>query len=202
MTAKLKVTEFEQPTSFEFSPENLKEAKKQMSKYPADRQASSVKALLYLVQKQHGWIPRVGMDYVAGILDMPKIRVYEVATFYNMFNLQPVGKYLLQVCRTTPCWLRGSDKVTDACKKKLGIGIGETTTDGMFSLVEVECLGACVNAPVIQVNDDYMEDLNEAGVEKVIDELKSGKSLKAWSARGRVDSSPEDEVTTLKQYKK
>ena len=195
--------EFEQPASFEFSPENLKEAEKQMSKYPEGRKASAVKALLYLVQKQNdGWIPKVAMDYIAGLLGMPKVRVYEVATFYNMFNLQPVGKYMLQVCRTTPCWLRGSDTVTDVCKKKLGIDVGETTKDGMFTLVEVECLGACVNAPVIQVNNDYVEDLDAAGVEKLIDEIKAGKPVKAWSARGRQGAAPEGEPTTLKEYYK
>jgi len=203
MSAKLKPTEFKQPDSFEFTPENLKEAKKQMSKYPAGRQASAVKAMLYLAQNQcGGWIPKVAMDYIASMLQMSPIKVYEVASFYNMFNLQPIGKHLLQVCRTTPCWLRGSDAVTDACKKKLGIDIGETTADGMFTLVEVECLGACVNAPVVQVNNDYVEDLDAASAEQMIDDLRAGKPVRAYSARDRHQACPEGGATTLKEFEK
>jgi NADH-quinone oxidoreductase subunit E len=114
----------------------------------------------------HGWLPKVAIEYVAKLLDLPFIRAYEVATFYTMFNLEPVGKYHIQVCTTTPCWLRGSDEIVSACSKRLGIDLGQTTDDKKFSLTEVECVGACVNAPVIQINDDYFEDLTK---EKIID---------------------------------
>src|SRR2546421_4014610 len=154
---------FEQPKSFEFSPENLDRAKAHIAKSPPGRQASAVLPLLYIAQEQHGgWLPRAAMDHVAAVLEMAPIRVYEVATFYTMLNLRPVGRYLLQACTTTPCWLRGSDEVVAACEKKLGIGIGGTTEDGMFTLVEVECVGACVNAPILQINDDFYEDLDAA----------------------------------------
>src|SRR5882672_1723408 len=145
----------QQPTSFEFTPEYLDRAKWFIAKYPPGREASAVLPLLDLAQRQHGgWLPRVAMDYVAGLLDMPPIRVYEVATFYTMFNLQPVGKWLFQICTTTPCQLRNSDDVVKTCESKLGVRMGESTADGQFTLREVECLGCCVNAPVIQVNDD------------------------------------------------
>ena len=136
--------------------------------------------LLDLAQRQiGGWLPRAAMDYVAEMLGMPRIRVYEVATFYTMFNLSPVGRHLLQVCTTTPCWLRGSDEVVGACERKLGIGIGRTTADGMFTLVEVECLGACVNAPIIQVNDDFYEDLDGPTTEALLDALTRGRDAAA-----------------------
>ena len=133
-----------QPANFAFTAENKAEADRVIAKYPAGRQASAVLPLLYIAQKQEGWVPRAAMDHIAEMLDMAPIRVYEVATFYTMFHLQPVGKYHLQVCRTTPCWLRGADQMTETCKKKLGIGLKETTKDGLFSLIEVECLGGCV----------------------------------------------------------
>ena len=133
-----------QPANFAFTAENQAEADRVIAKYPAGRQASAVLPLLYIAQKQEGWVPRAAMDHIAEMLDMAPIRVYEVATFYTMFHLQPVGKYHLQVCRTTPCWLRGADQMTETCKKKLGIGLKETTKDGLFSLIEVECLGGCV----------------------------------------------------------
>jgi len=136
-------TVVEQPASFEFTPDNLARAKAHIAKYPPGRQASAVLPLLDLAQRQHGgWLPQAAMDRVAEILEMAPIRVYEVATFYTMLNLRPVGRYLLQACTTTPCWLRGSDEVVRACCNKLGIGIGDTTPDGLFTLVEVECLGA------------------------------------------------------------
>jgi len=135
---------------------------------------------------------------VAGMLDMAPIRVYEVATFYSMFNLQPVGAWFFQVCTTTPCWLRGSDKVVEACQRKLGIGIGETTPDGKFTLKEVECLGACVNAPIIQVNDDFYEDLDGPSTEKLIDELAAGRVPPRGSAIGRQKSAPEGGPQVLK----
>jgi NADH-quinone oxidoreductase E subunit len=154
--------------------------------------------LLYLVQRQMGgWVPRVAMDYVAGLLDMAPIRVYEVATFYTMFNLRPVGRYLMQVCTTTPCWLRGSDDVVAACEKKLGVGIGGTSADGLFTLVEVECLGACVNAPILQVNDDFYEDLDGPATEALIDALRAGSPPAPGSVIGRHGSSPVGGKTTL-----
>ena len=154
--------------------------------------------LLDLAQRQHdNWLPRAAMDVVADMLGMPRIRVYEVATFYTMFNLKPVGRHFFQICTTTPCWLRGSDEVVHACERKLGIGIGETTPDGQFTLIEVECLGACVNAPIIQVNDDFYEDLDGAATERLIDALKRGEAPKPGSVKGRQTSAPEGGPTTL-----
>lgn len=188
-----------QPTSFAFTPENLKKAQAHIAKYPAGRQASAVLPLLDLAQRQHdNWLPRAAMDTVADMLGMPRIRVYEVATFYTMFNLKPVGKHFFQICTTTPCWLRGSDDVVAACKKKLGIGIGETTADGKFTLREVECLGACVNAPIIQVNDDFYEDLDGRSTEALIDALARGEKPPMGSVKKRQTSAPEGGATTLK----
>lgn len=181
-----------QPASFAFTPENLKRAEKILGRYPADRKASAVLALLDLAQRQSGgWLPQAAMDYVAEFLEMAPIRVYEVATFYTMFNLKPVGKFHIQVCRTTPCWLRGSDDLTRACQKKLGIGLHERTEDGLFSLIEVECLGACVNAPMVQINDDYYEDLTPERLEAVIDALARGEKPPIGSQTGRQGSAPE-----------
>ena len=181
-----------QPASFTFTAENLERAKKIIAKYPPGRQARAVLALLDLAQRQHGgWLPRVAMDHVAGILDMAPIRVYEVATFYTMFNLQPVGRYHLQVCRTTPCWLRGADELTETCKRKLGIGLKGRTADGKFSLIEVECLGGCVNAPVVQINDDFYEDLDPKKLEALLDALARGEKPKMGSQIGRQGSAPE-----------
>ena len=181
-----------QPANFAFTPENLERAKRAMAKYPPGRQASAVLALLDLAQRQHGgWLPRAAMDHVAGILDMAPIRVYEVATFYTMFNLKPVGRYHLQVCRTTPCWLRGADELTETCKRKLGIGLKGRTADGKFSLIEVECLGACVNAPVVQINDDFYEDLDPKKLEAILDALARGEKPKMGSQIGRQGSAPE-----------
>jgi NADH-quinone oxidoreductase E subunit len=181
-----------QPASFAFTPQNLERAKWHMAKYPPGRQASAVLALLDLAQRQSGgWLPRPAMDHVAGILDMAPIRVYEVATFYTMFNLQPAGKYHLQVCRTTPCWLRGADDLTEACKRKLGIGLKGRTADGKFSLIEVECVGACVNAPVVQINDDLYEDLDVKKLEALLDALARGEKPKMGSQIGRQGSAPE-----------
>jgi len=190
---------FEQPASFAFTPENMTKAKAYIAKYPPGRQASAVLWLLYLAQEQHdNWVPRAAMDHIAEILEMPAIRVYEVASFYTMFNLRPVGRHFLQVCTTTPCWLRGSDEVVAACKKKLGIGIGETTPDGKFTLFEVECLGACVNAPIIQVNNgDFYEDLDGPATEKLIDTLARGEKPRAGSVKRRRGSMPEGGATTL-----
>jgi NADH-quinone oxidoreductase E subunit len=189
---------FEQPASFEFTSENLEKARHHIAKYPHGRQASAVLPLLDLAQRQHGnWLPRAAMDKVAQILDMAPIRVYEVATFYTMFNLRPVGRWFLQACTTTPCWLRGSDDVVAACWKKLGIEVGESTADGQFTLVEVECLGACVNAPILQVNDDFYEDLDGASTEVLLDALSAGKPPPIGSVIGRQGSMPVTGATTL-----
>src|SRR4051794_26621272 len=189
---------FTQPESFEFTAENLERAQWYIAKYPPGRQQSAVLPLLHLAQRQHdGWLPRAAMDYVAGLLGMAPIRVYEVATFYTMFNLRPVGRYLLQVCTTTPCWLRGSDAVVAACEKKLGIGIGGKTEDGLFSMIEVECLGACVNAPILQVNDDFYEDLDGPATEALIDALRAGSPPPPGSVIGRHGSAPVGGKTTL-----
>ncbi|MDE1969022.1 MAG: NADH-quinone oxidoreductase subunit NuoE [Alphaproteobacteria bacterium] len=188
-----------QPASFAFTPENLKKAQAHIAKYPPGRQASAVLPLLDLAQRQHdNWLPRAAMDTVADMLGMARIRVYEVATFYTMFNLKPVGTHFFQICTTTPCWLRGSDEVVAACKKKLGIGIGETTADGKFTLREVECLGACVNAPIIQVNDDFYEDLDGRSTEALIDALARGEKPLMGSVTKRQTSAPEGGATTLK----
>ncbi|HYL33195.1 MAG TPA: NADH-quinone oxidoreductase subunit NuoE [Stellaceae bacterium] len=188
-----------QPASFAFTPENLKKAQAHIAKYPPGRQASAVLPLLDLAQRQHdNWLPRAAMDMVADMLGMARIRVYEVATFYTMFNLKPVGKHFFQICTTTPCWLRGSDEVVAACKKKLGIDIGETTADGKFTLREVECLGACVNAPIIQVNDDFYEDLDGRSTEALIDALARGDKPPMGSVKKRQTSAPEGGLTTLK----
>jgi NADH-quinone oxidoreductase E subunit len=187
-----------QPESFEFTPENLERARAHIAKYPPSREASAVLPLLDLVQRQMGgWVPRVAMDYVAGLLGMPPIRVYEVATFYTMFQLRPVGRYLLQACTTTPCWLRGSDDVVAACEKKLGIQMGGTTEDGLFTLVEVECLGACVNAPILQVNDDFYEDLDGPATEALLDAFRAGSPPPPGSVIGRHGSAPINGKTTL-----
>lgn len=192
-----------QPTSFAFTPENLKKAQAYIAKYPAGRQASAVLPLLDLAQRQHdNWLPRAAMDTVADMLGMARIRVYEVATFYTMFNLKPVGKHFFQICTTTPCWLRGSDAIVATCKKKLGIGIGETTPDKKFTLFEVECLGACVNAPIIQVNNgDFYEDLDPQSTEKLIDALARGEKPPEGSATGRQGSAPAGGPKTLLETK-
>jgi NADH-quinone oxidoreductase E subunit len=195
-------TDVAQPTSFTFSDANLAEAKKHIAKYPKGRQASAVMPLLWLAQYQEGWVSRAAMDVIAGMLDMAPIRVYEVATFYTMYSLKPKGAHLIQVCRTTPCWLRGSDGLTDLCKKKLGIGMHETTKDGKFTLMEVECLGACVNAPMVQINDDFYEDLTPESLSKVLDELAAGRQPKIGPQVDRLNSAPEGGMTTLKDVGK
>jgi NADH-quinone oxidoreductase E subunit len=192
-----------QPAHFEFTPENLEAAKRIVAKYPPGRQASAVLPLLDLAQRQHdNWLPRAAMDYVGRMLDMAPIRVYEVATFYTMFNLKPVGKYLLQACTTTPCWLRGSDEVVAACEGKLGIHMGQTTPDGMFTLAEAECLGACVNAPVLWVNDDFYEDLDGASTERLLDALRRGETPPMGPQIERQTSAPVGGKTTLQNVKR
>lgn len=198
MSTPVGAANFEQPASFNFTPENLEQAKVHIAKYPPGRQASAVLPLLWIAQYQNGgWLPKAAMDYVAELLAMAPIRVYEVATFYTMFNLRPVGRYLLQACTTTPCWLRGSDAVVEACERKLGIGMGGSTPDGLFTLVEVECLGACVNAPILQVNDDFYEDLDGPATETLLDALREGKPPPPGSVIGRHGSEPVTGLTTL-----
>jgi len=177
---------------FEFTAENLARAKEYMARYPEGRQRSAVMPLLDLAQRQNGgWLPEGAVEAVAQILGMAPIRVLEVATFYSMYKLEPVGKHQINVCTTTPCWLRGSDDVMAACKTALGIGVGETTADGEFTLGEVECLGACVNAPVVQVDDDYYEDVDAKSVGNIIQALKRGAKLAPGSQTGRTTSAPE-----------
>jgi NADH-quinone oxidoreductase subunit E len=189
---------FEQPASFEFTPENREKAEWHIKKYPPGRQQSAVLPLLDLAQRQHGgWLPEAAMRHVGDVLGMPHIRVYEVATFYTMFNLRPVGKWFLQACTTTPCWLRGSDEVVAACEKKLGIHMGGTSADGLFTLTEVECLGACVNAPILQVNDDFYEDMDAALTGQLLDALREGKPPPIGSMNGRRNSSPQSGKTSL-----
>ncbi len=193
-------SEAAQPEAFAFTPENMERARAAIAKYPPGRQASAVLALLDLAQRQSGgWLPRAAMDEVARLLDMAPIRVYEVATFYTMFNLRPVGRHHLQLCRTTPCWLRGSEALLDTCRRKLGIDRNEVTPDGMFSLVEVECLGACVNAPVVQINDDFYEDLDPAALERILDALARGEKPTPGSQTGRLGSAPEGGPQTLRR---
>jgi NADH-quinone oxidoreductase E subunit len=187
-----------QPGSFAFTPANVKKAEAIIAKYPEGRQASAVMPLLDLAQRQHdGWLPRAAMNAVAEMLAMPPIRVYEVATFYTMYNLKPVGKFHVQVCTNLPCWLRGSDEIVKACRNTLGIGFGETTDDGMFTLSEVECLCGCVNAPLMQINDDFYEDLNSESTQSVLGQLKEGKAPKAGPQSGRKGCEPAGGLTTL-----
>ncbi|NTU76276.1 MAG: NADH-quinone oxidoreductase subunit NuoE [Alphaproteobacteria bacterium] len=167
------------PATFSFTRENLARAEAAMAKYPKGKQASAVLPLLDLAQRRSGgWLPREAMDYVAAFLAMPPARVYEVATFYSMFNLKPVGDHHIQVCRGVACHLRGADKVTEACCRKLGVPVGETTADGKFTLKEVECLGACTCGAAAQINDDYYENLTPEGMEKILDDLAAGRKPK------------------------
>jgi NADH-quinone oxidoreductase E subunit len=195
---------FEQPASFTFDAESEAEIAMIVARYPAGRQASAVIPALYIVQKQmkrttgSAWVPVKAMDAVGTRLGMPPIRVYEVATFYFMFNMKPIGTYHLQVCTTTPCWLRGSDEVTAACRKETGIkGWGETSADGMFTMTEVECLGACVNAPILQVDDDFYEDMDAGKVAELLAALRRGERPPRGSMTGRQTSAPEGGPTTL-----
>ncbi|MBW7848983.1 MAG: NADH-quinone oxidoreductase subunit NuoE [Rhodospirillales bacterium] len=190
-------TTADQPANFAFSAENVERARAIIAKYPDGRQASAVMPLLDLAQRQEGWVSRAAMDHVAEMLGMAPIRVYEVATFYTMFQLKPVGKHHVQVCTNLPCWLRGSDGVAMACRDELGIGFGETTPDGMFTLSEVECLGACVNAPMVQIGDDYYEDLDPDSTKRLLKALRNGEKPKAGSQTGRQGSAPAGGPTTL-----
>ena len=193
-----------QPTHFAFDDASEAEAGKIVLKYPPSRKASAVLPLLYLVQDQmrrqtgSAWVPRVAMDVVAARLDIPPIRVYEVATFYLMFNTNPIGRFHLQVCGTTPCWLRGSDEVTRACRDETGIkGWRQNSVDGMFTMSEVECLGACVNAPILAVDDDYYEDLDYDRTRALLQALRRGEKPQPGSTTGRITSAPDGGPTTL-----
>lgn len=189
---------FEQPASFTFTPDNMQKIEAIIAKYPEGRQASAVMPLLDLAQRQNGgWIPEAAMEEIGRILDMPRIKVFEVATFYTMYNLRPVGKHLIQCCTTTPCWLRGSADIVKAAEKKLGIKVGETTADGKFTMVDVECLGACCNAPMVQINDDFYEDLTPDSMTAILDDLSAGRKPKTGSQTGRLNSMGEKGVTTL-----
>lgn len=184
--------------SFAFTPENRAEVEAVIAKYPPGRQASAVLPLLDLAQRQTGgWLPRAAMEHIADLLDMTAIRVYEVATFYTMLNIEPVGRYHVQLCRTTPCWLRGADGLRDACREELGIEPGATTPDGLFTLTEVECLGACVNAPMVQINDHFYEDLDPARMKKVLRAFAVGTPPGPGSQTGRQTSAPASGLTTL-----
>ena len=191
-----------QPESFEFSKDNLQEVENEIKKYPNDRKASAVLALLYLVQKQHdNWIPLAAIKYVAKLLDIPYMQVYEVSTFYSMFNLSPVGKYFVQVCTTTPCMIRGSKKIVDVCKKNISKNQNELSENKLCSWVEVECLGACANAPMMQINQDYFEDLDENKTEEIIQTLLEDRLPTPGSAKNRKNTSPENGKTTLLEIK-
>jgi NADH dehydrogenase (ubiquinone) flavoprotein 2 len=198
-----------QPAAFTFK--DKKKVKEIIARYPRGRQKSAVMPLLDLAQRQTGedgakakppyggWISRAAMDEIANILDMPEVKVYEVATFYSMYNLAPVGKYLVQICGTTPCWLCGAADIIKACEKHLGIKMWETTKDGLFTLMEVECLGACVNAPMVQINDDYYEDLTPQSMKAILDALKNGKDVPVGSQVGRKGSMAQSGSTTLEE---
>ncbi len=186
-----------QPASFVFSAENDTWAKKEVAKYPPGLQASAVIALLWRGQEQEGWVTHPMVERVAEMLAMPYIRVLEVATFYTMFNLVPVGQHLVQVCTTTPCWLRGSDDVVAACKKHIANAPHTVSSDGKFSWMEVECLGACVNAPMLQIGKDFYEDLDGPSTEKILEAFRRGETPKPGPQNGRRSSEPMGGATTL-----
>lgn len=187
----------QQPEKFAFTAENTAWAENEMAKYPPGRQASAVIALLWRGQEQEGWVTKPMIEVVARLLGMAYIRVLEVATFYTMFNLAPVGRHLVQVCTTTPCWLAGSEAVVAACKKHIAPRPNTISADGAFSWMEVECLGACVNAPVMQIAKDYYEDLDERATEAILEALRRGDRPKPGSQTGRHSSEPIGGPTTL-----
>jgi len=188
----------EQPSSFEFSMDNMNIAKEILKKYPSNKKASAVMPLLFLVQKQNdNWIPLVAIKYIAKFLDMPYMKVYEVVTFYSMYNLSPVGKYFVQVCTTTPCMIRGANKIVEVCKRNISEDQNKLSKNEICSWTEVECLGACVNAPMIQINDDYFEDLDEKTAENIIQMLLNDKLPKSGSSRNRKNTAPEHKRTSL-----
>ena len=192
----------DQPDSFVFNPSSLEAANNIVAKYPKGKQQSAVMALLYIAQRQNNnWIPLAAMKYIAKFLDMPYIKVYEVATFYSMYNLSPVGKYFVQVCTTTPCMIRGAYKLVEACKEKISKNQNTLSNDGKCSWVEVECLGACVNAPMMQINEDYFEDLDKEKTLKILDKILKGEKPKPGSYRGRINNEPENNRKTLLEFK-
>ena len=198
----LKKISKDQPSDFKFNDKNLDKAQKIIKNYPEGKQQSAVMSLLYLVQKQNNnWIPLVAMKYIAKFLSMPYIKVYEVATFYTMYNLSPVGKYFFQICTTTPCMIRGAYDIVKACKEKISDKENEISKDKTCSWTEVECLGACINAPMMQINDDYYEDLNKEKTEKIINQIQSGENPKPGTYRGRKNSEPENNRKTLLNIK-
>ena len=191
-----------QPEKFEFDSNSLKAANNIIAKYPKGKQQSAVMALLYIAQRQNdNWIPLAAMKYIAKLLEMPYIKVYEVATFYSMYNLSPVGKYLVQVCTTTPCMIRGAYKLVQACKEKISENESELLSNKNCSWMEVECLGACVNAPMMQINDDYYEDLDKDKTLKILDKILKGETPKPGSYRGRINNEPENNRKTLMDLK-
>jgi len=192
----------EQPENFEFNSASLEAAKTIVKKYPEGKQQSAVMALLYIAQKQNNnWIPLVAMKYIGKFLNMPYIKVYEVATFYTMYNLAPVGEYFIQVCTTTPCMIRGAYKIVEACKEKISETENELSLNKKCSWMEVECLGACVNAPMMQINDDYYEDLDKEKTLKIIGKILNDETPKPGSYRGRVNNEPENNRKTLMDLK-
>ena len=192
----------EQPDEFEFTPDNLEKAKKIIKKYPNNKQQSAVMPLLYLAQKQNNnWIPLAAMKYIGKLLEMPYIKVYEVATFYTMYNLTPVGRHFIQVCTTTPCLIRGANKLIEACKEKISPNENELSKGKNCSWMEVECLGACVNAPMMQINDNYYEDLDKEKTLKIIDKILVGETPEPGSYRGRLNAEPENNRKTLMDMK-
>ncbi len=198
----LKKVSKDQPDKFEFNEESLSQAKKIISNYPSGKKKSAVMALLYLAQKQNNnWIPLAAMKYIAKFLNISYINVYEVATFYSMYNLSPVGKYFIQICTTTPCMIRGAYKLVDVCKKKISEKENVVMNDKNCSWTEVECLGACISAPMAQINDDYFEDLNDKQFENIIKDILKDKKPKPGSYRGRINSEPEKNRHTLLENK-
>ena len=192
-TSKFKIIadETTQPLTFNFNRENLEKAKKIIKMYPSNFKESSIMPLLSIAQSQnHGWLPKKAIEYVSDFIEVPEIKVLEIATFYSMYNLSPVGKFHSEVCTTTPCMLRGSDSMLNLCKKKLGLKVDETTEDGLFSLGRVECLGACVNAPVVKINENYYEDLDSESLSKLLDSLKMNKKVKIGPQSTRKGSEP------------
>tara|TARA_B110000967_G_scaffold56262_1_gene57698 strand:- start:721 stop:1329 length:609 start_codon:yes stop_codon:yes gene_type:complete len=194
----LKKIHDQQPETFEFTEQNINAAKKILKKYPENRKKSAVMPFLYLAQRQNeNWIPLTAMKYIAKYLEMPYIKVYEVATFYTMYNLAPVGKYFVQVCTTSPCLIRGANKLVKICKEKISKEENTLSENKLCSWLEVECLGACVNAPMMQINDDYYEDLDEKNTIEIIDSLLTDKPIKSKSFRNRTSSEPEKDRPVL-----
>ena len=194
----LKKIHDQQPESFKFTKDNEEAAAKILKKYPENRKKSAVMPFLYLAQRQNeNWIPLNAMKYIAKYLEMPYIKVYEIATFYTMYNLAPVGKYFVQVCTTSPCLIMGANKLVKICKEKISKEENTLSENKLCSWLEVECLGACVNAPMMQINDDYYEDLDEKNIIEIIDSLLLDKPIKSKSFRNRVSSAPEKDKPIL-----